>query len=102
MDYINDIRSIIELYLEENDTIENDLFYKDDLQDLISYCHQNLELHYDTKVDIKRIEAKIKELMETVYIYVPEEPKEKLDEAYEKLEAHYNYLLNLPQPEQKS
>lgn len=102
MDYITDIRSIIELYLEENDTIENDLFYKDDLQDLISYCHQNLELHYDTKIDIKRIEARIKELMETVYIYTPEEPKEKLDEAYEKLEAHYNYLLNLPQPEQKS
>lgn len=102
MDYINDIRSIIELYLEENDTIENDLFYKEDLQDLISYCHQNLELHYDTKIDIKRIEAKIKEIMETVYIYTPEEPKEKLDEAYEKLEAHYHYLLNLPQPEQKS
>jgi len=108
MDYIDEIRTIIEIYSEEN--LDTDYFTKDDLSELVSYCHLNLELFYDIKLDIKLIESKIKCLLETVYIYVPEEeiiPTEDtsladLDEAYLKLEAHYNYLMNLPQPEQKS
>jgi len=110
MDYGEDLKTIIELYIEENNS---DSFTKDELIELIEYCHQNLEDHYDCKIDKNLVKKQVKELMEKIYIYIKYNDNEQINNkvtiskspeeiAYDKLEEHYFYLLNLPQPEQKS
>jgi putative phage-type endonuclease len=102
MNYVEDLRSIIEVYLEDNDL---DYLAPDDLPDLIDYSKTSLETYYDITIHKKDIEKKIKNLMLTVYLLKEKEPERPVfvsTEAFDKLEAHYDYLMNLPQPEQKS
>ena len=106
MNYSADLHSIIEIYQEDNDI---DFLTNDDINDLVEYCKDNINTYYDINLSKKEIEKKIKELLETVFMLKELEIKEPVvrkpfisNELYDKLEAHYDYLLNLPQPEQKS
>ena len=102
MNYVDDLRSIIEIYLEEN---ELEYISNDDLLDLIEYSKTNLDLYYDINIPKYEIEKKIKNLMEIMYVLKEKEIQNTTfisNEEYDKLEAHYDYLMNLPQPEQKS
>ena len=102
MNYVEDLRSIIEIYLEENNL---DYLAQDDLTDLIDYSKTSLETYYDITIHKKDVEKKIKNIMLTVYLLKEQEPEKPIfisTEEFDKLEAHYDYLMNLPQPEQKS
>jgi putative phage-type endonuclease len=103
MDYKEDLRTIIELYIDANDIKS---FSKNELTDLIDYCNESLESHYECKIDINIIRDQMKELFDKFYIYIKNDKKNITktleDIEYDKLEEHYYYLLNLPQPEQKS
>ena len=105
MDYKEDLKTIIEIYIEENNTNK---FTKDELEELIDYCHLNINEYYNIYVSRSIIKDQIKELLEKIYVYIDCKEskisisKTQTDIAYDKLEEHYYYLLNLPQPEQKS
>jgi len=106
MNYGADLHSIIEIYQEDNDI---DFLTNDDINDLVEYSKDNINTYYEINLSKKEVEKKIKELLETVFMLRDLEIKEPTirkpfisNELYDKLEAHYDYLLNLPQPEQKS
>ncbi len=110
MDLKDDLKTIIELYIEEHKT---NTFNKNELLDLVDYCHNSLVHHYETDFDFDLIKKEIKNLLYTIYIYDQSKIIDKNNEdvsdtktneelEYDKLEEHYFYLLNLPQPEQKS
>jgi putative phage-type endonuclease len=100
MDYKEDIRILIDIYLEENNL---DYLTKDEKKDLIEYAWENLKDHYEKDVNKTEIEKMLNQLLEIVYIPKGiEETTFEITAEYDKLEAHYDYLMNLPQPEQKS
>ena len=103
MDYKDELRTIIELYIEE---YGSNTFTKHEISDLIDYCHRSLEHHFEKELEIEIIRTQVKNLFEKKYTYVDSKQQEMTrtpeEIEYAKLEEHYYYLLNLPQPEQKS
>jgi len=100
MDYKEDLRILIEIYMEYN---QLDYLSKDDKIDLIEYSFKSLKDYYEKDVNKTEIDKVLNQLLETVFIpKVVEESIFETNPEYDKLEAHYDYLMNLPQPEQKS
>ena len=67
MDYKEDLKTIIEIYIEENNTNK---FTKDELEELIDYCHLNINEYYNIYVSRSIIKDQIKELLEKIYVYI--------------------------------
>jgi putative phage-type endonuclease len=100
MDFIEELKSIIEIYLNENNY---DYLTNHEFNDLINYSHLNIEEYFEMKIDRKLIKDNIKKLFDKYYYYNGQQFINQIDQTeYDKLEQHYLYLLNLPQPEQKS
>jgi len=100
MDYKEDLRSIIDIYFEE---YELDYLTKDDKKDLIDYSFNSLKDYYEKDINKIEIDKMINQLLDIVYIQkVVEEQFFQSTPEYDQLEAHYDYLMNLPQPVQKS
>ena len=49
MDYKDELRTIIELYIEE---YGSNTFTKHEISDLIDYCHRSLEHHFEKELEI--------------------------------------------------
>jgi putative phage-type endonuclease len=103
MDYRSDISSIIEIYMDEN---EMEYLDKEGMKELVEYIYESLKTHYEININKKQIEIITHDLFETLYFPKEKEhntPIKDIEQVkYDKLEEHYDYLLNLPQPEQKS
>lgn len=100
-DYKKDIDELIDIYIEENDL---EYLTKDDYDELVEYAHISLQEHNDIKINKQQIISIMNNLLEGEMIYYKKPIVEKTpeDEEYDRLEEYYEYLMNLPQPEQKS